>query len=335
MPNTASLSEQQKQLWANEALIEAIEEMFFKQFMSEKGNGPVHVKNDFTKKKGYRMNIKLVKKLDGEGRDGDDEMEGNEEDLDQYNFTFDINQKRNAVRLKGRMDELKAATSLRKEAKSVLGMWLSEIMEKECFRKLGGLTSYTFSNTPTVPSANRVIYGGNAASDSDIDASDVMTLELLFKIGSKVPSMTPLIKPVRYKGKNYYIFIIHPRQRFQLLKNSDYVTLMKDAHVRGKDNPLFSGADAIVDNLVIHVHNYVPTFSTWGAGGNLPGARGLVLGAQALALGFGKASGWDEEKFDYGNKWAICTGRIFGLQKLQFNGEDYGVVAVDTYAAAL
>ena len=335
MANTIGLSAMQKELWQREALIEAMEELFFKQFMSSGGNSPITLKTDFQKEKGYKMTIKLVTKLTGEGVDGDDELEGNEEEMSQYSFSFSIDQKRNAVRLKGRMDEQKQATNMRNEAKEVLGIWMAEIMEKECFRKLGGLTSYTFSNTPTAPTSNRVIYGGDATSDSDIDSSDKMTLALLFKISSKVKTLTPKIKPIRYKGRNWYVLLIHPRQRYDLINDSNYLTFIKDAERKGKDNPLISGADAVVDNIIIHEHNYVPTFSTWGSGGNLPGARALLLGAQALAFGIGKGAGWVEKGFDYENKWAIATGRVFGLQKVKFNNEDYGVVAIDTYASSI
>jgi len=333
--NTTGLSAMQKELWQREALIEAMEELFFKQFMSSGKNSPITLKAEFEKEKGHKMTIKLVTKLSGEGVDGDEELEGNEEEMGQYDFSFYIDQKRNAVRLKGRMDEQKSATNLRKEAKEVLGIWLAEIIEKECFRKLGGLTSYTFSNTPTAPSTNRVIYGGNATADNDIDSSDTMSLSLIFKLSTKAMSVTPKLKPIRYKGRNWFVLLIHPYQRYSLLSDSDYITFMKDAERRGKDNPLISGADAVVDNIIIHVHNYVPTFSTWGAGGNLPGARALLLGAQALAFGIGKGAGWVEEGFDYQNKWAIATGRVFGVKKVVFNSEDYGVIAVDTYAASV
>lgn len=334
MANTSVISALQKELWQKEVIIEAIEEMFFKQFMSGGTKSPITLKADFQKDKGNKITIPFVPKLSGEGIDGDSELEGNEEEMDQYSDDLYIDQKRNAVRLKGRMDEQKSAINLRKTAKEVVGMWLAEIMEKEFFRKGGGLTSYTFSNTPTAPSTNRVIYGGNATADSDIDSSDTMTLDVLFRISNKVKEMTPLLKPIKYKGKEYFVLIIHPRQRHTLMLDATYLTFMQDAERRGKDNPLISGADAVVDNLIIHVHNYVPTFSTWGSGSNLPGARALLLGCQALALGIGKGSGWVEKGFDYDNKWAIATGRIFGIQKLVFNSEDYGIVAVDTYAAS-
>ncbi len=111
--------------------------------------------------------------------------------------------------------------------------------------------------------------------------------------------------------------------------------MQKDGNFRGDKNPLFSGADAVVDNLIIHAHNFVPTFSDWGSLSDQPGARALVMGAQAIVMALGKEGKWVEKEFDYENKWAIATGAIWGVQKTIFNSVDHALVSVDTYATSL
>ncbi len=339
MGNTSSISNMQPQLWQRQTLIDAIEELFFKQNGMMSANrtapAPIFLKPDFKTKQGKKVTIPLVIKPSGEGIDGDSEQEGNEEELTTYSQDIEVNQKRNAIRLKGRMDEQKNALNMRTIAREALAGWQAEIMQKEIFRKGGGIVANTFSNTPVAPSSTRVIYGGNATADSDIDSADKMTLSLLFKISNTISTLTPLIRPIKYKGKNYYLFLIHPNQRYDLMQDDSYLTLQKDAGLRGFDNPLFSGADAIVDNLIIHVHNYVPTFSTWGSTSDQPGARGLIMGAQAIVLALGEEGRWVEKSFDFDNKWAICVGAIWGVQKAIFNSVDYAIVAVDTYATSL
>jgi|26BtaG_2_1085354.scaffolds.fasta_scaffold01347_2 N4-gp56 family major capsid protein len=339
MGNTGSISAMRSQLWQRQTLIDAIEEIFFKQNGMMSANraapAPIFLKPDFKTKKGSKVTIPLIIKLSGEGRDGDDEQEGNEEEATTYSQDIEINQKRNAVRLQGEMDEQKNEINMRPEARRLLGEWQSEIMTKEFFRKGGGIVAYTFSNTPVAPSSTRVIYGGNATEDADIDSADKMTLSLLFKISNTIMTLTPKIRPIKYKGKSYYLMLIHPNQRYDLMQDDSYLTLQKDAGLRGLGNPLFSGADAIVDNLIIHTHNYVPTFSTWGSTSDQPGARALVMGAQALVLALGKEGKWVEKSFDYDNKWAICTGAIWGVQKTIFNSVDHAIVAIDTYATSL
>lgn len=340
MGMTGSISEMRERILVKEVLLGAIEEMYLSRFIggyntSKGANSPIVLRADFTKKKGEFIRMKFVPKLSGEGVDGDKTMEGNEESFSQYYDDVYIDQKRNAVKLEGEMDEQKEATDMRGTARRLISTWIAEIIEKEMFRKAGGVVAYTFSNTPTEATSNRVIYGGNATATTDIDSGDKMTLALLFKISNTIPTLTPLIKPIRINGKNYFLMIIHPRQRYDLMQDNDYLTLQKDAGLRGLKNPLFSGADAIIDNLIIHVHNYVPTYSTWGSGGAEPGASALVFGAQGLAFAVGRGAKWVEKEFDFRNKWAICCGRIFGVQKLVFNSEDYGIVTVNTYATSL
>lgn len=339
MGNTGSISAMRPQVWQRQTLIDALEELFFKQngMMSanRRAPAPIFLKADFKTLKGAKVTIPLVIKPSGEGVDGDGEQEGNEEELTTYSMDVEVNQKRNAIRLQGEMDEQKNAIEMRPIAREALAGWQSEIMQKEIFRKGGGIVAYTFSNTPVAPNSTRVIYGGNATADTDIDSADKMDLALLFKISNTIPTLTPIIRPIRYKGKNYYLMLIHPRQRYDLMQDDSYLTLQKDAGLRGLENPLFSGADAIVDNLIIHAHNYVPTFSTWGSTTDLPGARALVMGAQAIALALGKEGKWVEKSFDYDNKWAICTGAIWGVQKTRFNSVDHALVAIDTYATSL
>jgi hypothetical protein len=41
---------------------------------------------------------------------------------------------------------------------------------------------------------------------------------------------------------------------------------------------------------------------------------------------------WKEEVDDYDNTPSIAAGTIVGLKKTRFNGRDFGVMAIDTYA---
>jgi hypothetical protein len=41
-----------------------------------------------------------------------------------------------------------------------------------------------------------------------------------------------------------------------------------------------------------------------------------------------------EELFDYKNKEGVAVSYVGGIQKAVFNSKEFGVVALDTYAAA-
>ena len=65
----------------------------------------------------------------------------------------------------------------------------------------------------------------------------------------------------------------------------------------------------------------------------------LNFGAQAGVIAFGKGGAegrysWQEELFDYGNQLGVGAGTVFGVNKTIYNGADFGLIALDTYAAA-
>ena len=70
---------------------------------------------------------------------------------------------------------------------------------------------------------------------------------------------------------------------------------------------------------------------------NTPAARALFLGRQAGVAAYGTAGGtrfqWEEELTDFKNQVDIAAGTILGIKKTRFKGRDFGVIAVDTYAA--
>jgi hypothetical protein len=71
----------------------------------------------------------------------------------------------------------------------------------------------------------------------------------------------------------------------------------------------------------------------WAGGAvSIPIARAILCGQQAGVVAWGKDVEWTEKQFDYGNKWGISVGAIFGVQKPVFNSLDYGVISIATAA---
>jgi N4-gp56 family major capsid protein len=167
-------------------------------------------------------------------------------------------------------------------------------------------------------------------------------------------AMEKRLRPIRSGGKGYYVLVIHPRQRRDLVTDPTYQTIVSRAERPGTKNPLFTGAMATVDNTVIHCHNKVfntsglASGSKWGSGGTVDGAQALLLGAQAGGIATVQDPFWRETTLtDYGNRPGIGVGRKIGMLKPQFlsvydetNGpgtatrQDFGVVSLYTAAAA-
>jgi hypothetical protein len=108
---------------------------------------------------------------------------------------------------------------------------------------------------------------------------------------------------------------------------------------RGSDNPLFSGAIATVDGMVIHEFRHVPTTlgtaSKYG-GGSIEGQQVLLCGAQALGMADLGNADWVEKGFDYENSQGISVGKIGGFLKPKFYSiydqsvQDFGVISCYT-----
>jgi hypothetical protein len=128
--------------------------------------------------------------------------------------------------------------------------------------------------------------------------------------------------------------------------DEDFKANARHAGVRGDANTLWKGGESyVVDGVHVHEFRHVPTTlgaasgNKWGSDGVVDGCRALLCGAQALAIIDLGAGSWDEEDYDYKNRYGIAYGKIFGLKKPTFKfskasadgsiKQDYGVFAID------
>lgn len=368
--NTQSDSTLKPELWEKELFADVIDGLYFKEagLMGEGDNNIIQVKTGLMKEPGDSTTVGLTVKLTGNGVDGDEELEGNEESITSYSDTIYIDQKRFGVRLKGNLEEQKTAYNMRKDAKDKLAIRLQEFIERQTFLKLGGVTNTTindvvgdtiaagaaWSNTPTaIPDADTAAGRGNryicanASGAASLTAADKLTPLLISYAKTKARLSKPKIRPLRIDGRDHYVMWIHPWQAYDLKNNAQFAQAMREAEVRGKTNPIFTGALGVWDGVILYEHEYVPFLDVSVAGNNFNATgsgtdyavdtfRALLCGRQALAfLKCDNKNGWVEETFDYKNKTGFATGLIAGIDKTMFNSKEYGVIAVDTAATSL
>ena len=371
MAKTVSASGLRPQLWAKNLFVDAMASLYFvtQGMMGKEQNNIVQVQDDLEKEQGDRVHFKFTAKASGNGVDGDSELEGNEEQLQFYSESVLIDQKRNAVRLEGTLDEQKNGYEMRMEAKENLGVWLKEFIERQIFLKLAGVTNTslndvngtvvgtgaTWSNTPDfIPDATTAAGTGsryicaNSSGAASLASTDKITPSLIDRAKAKAMTTNPKMMPIFISGKPYWVLFVHPWQLYDLRQNAVWAQAMREAEVRGKENPIFSGASGIWNGVVVHEHEFVPFLDISVAGNSFRGtASGTDFGADCFralfcgrqAIGFAKAKNrknqWVEKKFDYDNQFGVATSLIGGIQKLLFNSVEYGVIAIDTAATAL
>lgn len=308
-----------KKAWEEKLFRDALKDAYFSRFMGKDANSLCQVKTDLVKEKGDKITFGIRMRLAGSGVTSGQTLEGNEESLVTYDHSITLEQYRHAVRDNGALDRQRAMFSIDEESKSALKGWGSEKIDQLAFDAI-------------VDSPTKIFYGGDATGTGDVEAADLITPALISKVrvwckggGGRV--QTPL-RPVRVGGKSYFILLVHPDVMYDLKQDSTFAQAVREARERGKENPLFTGAAAIWDGVVIHEHENIPIVTNWGAGSNIPGAKCVFMGAQSLVWAWGKRPSVVAKSFDYDNEHGYAWGMIARTNKPKFNSKDYGSVAV-------
>lgn len=367
MSNTVTISALQQSLWSKDLLDDVMRDVQnVMQFMGDDVNNVIQTSRDLESKKGSNETFGMVARLAGDGVTGDDELEGNEESMLSYDENVAIDQIRNAVRLKGKLDAQKVVYDQIKTARENLRTWMKEFIVRQIFFKLGGVTNTTltdtngvviggrcaWSNTPDfIPDADEAAGSGNrylCAKSTGTDAigtGDILTLDLVTTAYTKAKLTNPQIQPLDLDGDSAYVMFVHPLSARDLRKSSDWKTAQEYAKVRSDKNPVFRGALGYWSNVLMIENEFVPWLDIVAAGNSFRGAatgtdcqantaRNLLCGRQAVLMA--QASSSDAlvvEQFDYKNKDGVAASFIGGLQKAMFNSKEFGVIAVDAAAA--
>lgn len=336
-------------------------ENFFARYMGESPASVIQVVNDLANRPGDSVRVHVFSKLGSPGVDGDATLEGQESALSFNADLLLLGQKRNAVRLAGRLTEQRAAIDLRKQAGHALGVWAKDWVTELLTVYLSGYrgtrtltvlpTSFSdfASNSLRAPdTAHRLVAGAGTAAG--LTSADKMTCALLDKAITKVQllinSGVPM-RPIDAQGR--FLCVITPEQAYDLWQDADFVAAQQYAQVRGDNNPLFTGMMGMWKNLIIVVNpaGVLHASGATVAGGTLgaAAAQALILGAQSGAWVKGKETGasmggagnwrYTEKEFDFDNQIGFSVATLMGFQKLQFNSQDHGVFSLFTAYTAV
>lgn len=340
-------------VWAKMLNHEVIKTTYLGGFMGDSQNDMIQVRDEMKKSAGDKVTYGLRPQLTGAGILGDGTLEGNEEALVTYSDSVIINQLRHAVRSGGRMTQQRVLWDIREEALMGLKDWYADRFDASGFNQLAGYTGqtdvrYTGLQAVTAPTAGRIVYptdAGNAGTDQSVSTTALFSLTLIDKAVEVARTTSPSIRPIQVGNKKMYVAFIHEYQVYDLRTNTNtgqWVDIQKSAMTGGEiaDNPIFDGSLGVYNNVVLHSSTRIPVGQNSVTGADVATVRRSILcGAQAASVAFGRDNGptrytWVEESFDYGNKLGVSAGSIFGLKKNGFNGLDFGVIVMPSYAVA-
>lgn len=310
---------------------------------------------------GENITYDLVMQLRMQPVEGDNILEGKEEDLKFYTDSVFIDQMRGGVNTGGRMTRKRTIHDLRKIARSRQSEWWARVFDELFFMYLSGArginadfiypTTYAgfAGNAFVAPDSAHLLYGNDASAKNNIDSADVMDLRLIDRAATRADTMgggtsgIPMIEPIKIDGEDHFCVVMHPFQAHAMRTNTStgqWFDIQKAAAAaEGRNNPIFKGSLGMYNNVVLHKHRSVIRFSDYGAGSNVAAARALFMGRQAGVVAFGSPGtglrfDWNEESRDNGNMAVITTSTICGIKKTAYTidgtSRDFGVMSLDT-----
>lgn len=360
----ASASEKQK--WLSQYFSEYVRASGFLPYMGRTNNSIIITKYELQEEAGKTINIPLITRLKGSGVTGSAVLDGNEEELGNYNCAISVDWRRNGVRVP-KSTSYKTEIDLFGAGKTALKVWEAEKLRDDVIKAFLGIittgdtvvdwasASAANKNAWVVANADRVLFGvaksnysatfatalGNC--DTTNDKATAATMSLAKRIAKNAD---PHIRPFKTDDGREYFVAFHGSRSFRDLKaDSTIVAANRDARARENggmnDNPIFQDGDIIYDGII---HREVPEIDALctslggfdGQGAASADVRPIfVCGAQAVGIAWGQEPTMrtDMNK-DYQFRPGVAIEELLGVKKLAFNGVQQGIVSVFVAAAA-
>jgi N4-gp56 family major capsid protein len=333
-------------LWSKELSVEALKKTYVFNFIGRGADSLIQQKTETSKSPGDRVTFGLRMLPTGDGVIGDGILEGNEESLTTYSDNLLIDQLRHAHRVQGRMSEQRIPFNVREECKSSLSDWFAGRIDTAFANQICGNTAVTdvrYTGGQATVAPTNIVYP-NAARNTEnlINSSDVFTLTQIDKAVEVARTLSPMIRPLKMNGRDYYVAFLHDYQVTDLRISTSagqWLDIQKAAMTGGMidDNPILTGALGEYNGVLLYRWNRIPVAPSSSAAGAGNVRRAVLCGAQAAVMGFGQDNSetrftWVEKLFDFDNQFGVAAGTIFGLKKTVFNSLDYGTVLMPSYA---
>ena len=378
--NFSALTSEQLTIWSRDFWRVARNMSFINQFAGSGPNAMVQTITELTQsEKGTRAVLTLLADMTGDGIVGDNTLEGNEEALRAFDIVVQLDQLRFANRLAGRLADQKSVVNFREHSRDALAYAMADRIDQLAFLTMAGvsyglknngalrntlgsgqnLSDLSFSGDVSAPTSNRhrrvdVDGSGNITLQAGDVTATAATDKLSYKsiVQLKAYAKDQYIRGLRGGGNEeiFHLFVT-PQVMADLKLDSDFLTNVRQAGVRGAGSELFSGSSSLmVDGIMVHEFRHV--FNTsgatsgsssnagsngykWGANADINGSACLFVGAQALAMADIGLPDIVEDTFDYGNQNGISIGKIFGMKKPKYHSdvtgqaEDFGIIRLD------
>ena len=211
-------------------------------------------------------------------------------------------------------------------------------------------------NTINAPTSNRIIRAAGAANDESLTSSDTFTLDLIDAAVEQLGRTYPHVEALDNMEFDLYISM---EQLTDLKRDTsgaiqwytNYLSAMEGGMIEG--NPIMTANQYGIKpvgkyaNVNIYSHFRVANGVNSSTNATIPNVRRAVLcGRDAIAFASSFSGALEDmaetngnvplkmftQLKDYDYQKGIEARMIYGVKKLQFDGEDYGSTVISTYA---
>jgi hypothetical protein len=311
MAETILASASERQVWITKYFQEYVRHTRFMPYMSNadinKG-GIILTKFQSEEEAKRTINIPFIGRLKAAGTTGAQVLDGNEEDLVNYNCPITIDWRRNAVRIP-KSTSFRTEINLWDAAKDALRVWESEKLRDDIIHALGSAVvdtngtcvpwdqaTTTQQNTWLSQNPDRVLFGllnsnqvsGNYASSIANVASTAKTSAPMMGLAKRIAKLAdPHIRPFRVEdgdGREYFV-AFHGARTFRDLK-ADATIIAANTGARAREgmgmekNPIFQDGDLLYDGVI---HREIPEIDLYCGNTVNPNGGAVWNGAGASA----------------------------------------------------
>jgi len=230
----------------------------------EKDNKPIIRLEKFVngREKGSKVRIPLRSALHKGGVRGDDTLAGNEEDILYSTTDVDLDQQRHAVKTAGKFDEQKAEIAVREDLEPALRKWAGHNMDvlaidacRSSARSAAQILAGDPADTISYATDHIVILPDGVAAVGDLTlANGKLTVPMLRKIATA--SRVYGIPQIPFPGAAapiYGVLLVTPSVYQGLTEDEEWQEANRYAANRGINNPIFTYANAMFENILVMI----------------------------------------------------------------------------------
>jgi N4-gp56 family major capsid protein len=350
-----------RKAWAAAVANDAMQDQYFARHIGPEGSRSAGVrKTELEKGAGDEVTTALVAKLRGAPITEGEKLAGREFKLQHAAHTMRVNEFRHGVNVGARIEQSRVGYNLKAQGREKLTEYIKELYEQIIVcaasgaRGVGDEISHLgvdyagYPNALRAPDSAHLFVGtGGDKTKATLATTDKMTLATINKLRTKSKKMLggkdkPVkMTPINKGGRDVFVLAVLP-EVMQDIRDDVGAQGWFEAQKAlisaiGKDAEFFKGGAGLQNGILVDEMEVGVKFSDYGSGGNVPAARSLLLGANAFSIAHGTkgmADGMsvalDEDMDDRKHDHILFFEMIFGADKTQFEGLDYGMITVDT-----